>query len=192
MVNYLRPLLVVALSVLLLTACTSGTGVVSAQPALTPAPVTSTLDATPAPTAASAPTTGGGPLPSAGSVLTPRDIADLHLDLDPIPPGTPSGISQANAVSAALDALKALGGAGPALLVERGMGFISVDQPREPVWLVVVATRGNPHLGGPPCPETGPCDRPVMVDDIAGALVSDRTGGILRMFSRGHTASPAP
>jgi hypothetical protein len=132
------------------------------------------------------------PSPAPASVLTPRDITDQHLDLEPIPPGTPAGISQSEAVTVALDTLKALGGTGSPLLVERGMGVVGIDKPRQPVWLVVVATSSNPVPGGPPCPTSEPCDRPILVDDIAGAVVSDETGEVLRMFSRGHTVTPSP
>jgi hypothetical protein len=132
------------------------------------------------------------PSPAPTSVLTPRDIADQHLDLEPIPPATPAGISQSEAVTVALDTLKALGGTGAPILVERGMGVIGIDKPRQPVWLVVVATGSNPVPGGPPCPTSEPCDRPILVDDIAGAVVSDETGEVLRMFSRGHTVTPSP
>jgi hypothetical protein len=56
---------------------------------------------------------------------------------------------------------------------------------------VIVAADAAPVPGGPPCATEG-CTPAVIVHDIAGAIVSDATEQVTRMFSRGRVAAPTP
>jgi hypothetical protein len=126
------------------------------------------------------------------AILRSIVVSDNHLDLESIPPGTPETVDRAQAESIAAAALKKFGASGPPLLVENGMGVVAGHPERRPVWIVVVSTHGRAEPGGPACPPTGPCDRPILISDYALAEVDAQSGNVVQEFSKGHQASPSP
>lgn len=118
------------------------------------------------------------------------DVRDgLELDLEPLPSGAPPApISEQEAIDTVLSAL---GREDVQTITEHGIGKID-EQESASVWLVAYqVTDGVPVPAGPICPDTGRhCT--YIVARMAGALVSDQTGEILRGFRASGYASPPP
>ncbi|CAN5688835.1 hypothetical protein BH18CHL1_BH18CHL1_03870 [soil metagenome] len=167
----------------MVAACSGGTGGGPGDPSPMSHPGT-----TPVATESIVPTPSGTVLQSDPPWLG-RVRDSLELDLEPLPSGAPSApISQQEAIDIAL---AALGREDIETVTEHGIGYIS-EQESESVWLVAYQiTDGEPYPVGPICPETGrKCT--YAVGHMAGALVSDQTGRILRTFKASGYAAPPP
>jgi hypothetical protein len=157
-------------AVLLLVACAAP------RPGST-APPPSTLPHSPSETLARPTTTATGVFLA---------FADEQITLEPLPSGLPPGLTEDEAVALAVNSLAGIGGTDRVLYVEHGLGVAQLGQPIEPVWVVIVASDSTPHPGGPPCYEEATCSPAMIVGEMAGAVVSDSTRAVARMFSRGH------
>lgn len=139
--------------------------------------LTATSSATPEPTGSAAST-------------TPPFVRHegLQAELASIPPDAPDAtISEAESIAIALDHMNVARFVEP-IIVEHGVGLIRGEQTAT-VWLVVMPIpEASPYPVGPICPETGESCH-WMVDDYAGALVSDQTGQVGRSFTVGHPVS---
>lgn len=123
------------------------------------------------------------------AVLTDEDRHQLDLTLGPIPSGAPAPlISQQEAVQSARVATGAVGEPGQ---IERGVATIIADDTAS-AWLVVFLVDEPQRPGGLVCTDGEACTS--IQTDLTGALVSDQSGEVLRMFSSGHqveaTAGP--
>jgi len=139
----------------------------------------------------SAPATSGPTAEPAGSAAsTPPFVrhGGLQAELASIPPDAPDAtISEAEAIAIALDHMNVPRSVEP-IIVEHGVGLIRGEQTAT-VWLVVMPIpEASPYPVGPMCPDTGESCH-WMLDDYAGALVSDQTAQVGRSFTVGHPVS---
>jgi hypothetical protein len=82
-----------------------------------------------------------------------------------------------------------MGGTEEVLYVAHGLGTVETGAPEAPIWLVVVAGDQVRFQGGPPCEPESTCPSVMLAVELAGAVVSDESGEVVRMFTRGDRDS---
>lgn len=127
-----------------------------------------------------------------GDIAGWEGMADWEVILDPLPANAPRGLTEAEAIAVAATILPGIGGTDEVLFAGHGMGKAELLKEPEPIWIIVVAADPRPRAGGPACVGGASCAPAMLVRDYAGVVVSDRTGQVVRMFTKGHLVTPNP